>query len=191
VELDLLLRSARREAGLSQRELARDALVPKSTVSRIESGVTSDPRLQTMQRLFEATGHRLAIVDVHGAELSGDHPDDRHRDRAGRRFPAHLPAYKITWFDHWWGWFRIAWWPDAPNVPDYGYYYPSRYDYWYGSGSGSADQSSPDDAGGQPSARTAPTAPTAPTVAKIARILLLAASTAGLVGAVVVLLLLR
>jgi transcriptional regulator with XRE-family HTH domain len=183
VEFDLLLRSARREAGLSQRELARDALVPASTVSRIEAGVTRDPRFQTMQRLFEATGHRLAIVDVHGAELSGDHPDDRHRDRAGRRFPAHLPAYKITWFDHWWGWFRIAWMPDAPNVPDYGYYYPRQYGYRRRDDEDVnrdvEDVSQDDDwATGRAAPRTA-------------RILLFATSAAGLVGAVTILLLLR
>jgi hypothetical protein len=87
-----------------------------------------------MVRLLAVTGHRLAIVDVGGAELSHDHPDDRLRDRAGRRFPAHLPTFKISWFDGWWGWFRIAWWPTDPIVPEYGYYHPRQYGYYGQSG---------------------------------------------------------
>lgn len=54
-----LLAHARRRAGLSQRELARRAGVPHSTVARIELGLLS-PRTDTLERLVRAAGRTLA-----------------------------------------------------------------------------------------------------------------------------------
>ena len=53
-----LLRSARRRAGLTQRELARRARVPQPTIAAIESG-RQDPRYNTLSRLLRAAGYEL------------------------------------------------------------------------------------------------------------------------------------
>jgi transcriptional regulator with XRE-family HTH domain len=53
-----LLRSARRRAGMSQRQLAAAAAVPQATVGRIEAGLVS-PRADTLTRLLRAAGHEL------------------------------------------------------------------------------------------------------------------------------------
>lgn len=55
-----LLRRARRHAGLSQRELARLAGVPQSSVARIERGALS-PRADTLEGLLRAAGQTLSI----------------------------------------------------------------------------------------------------------------------------------
>jgi transcriptional regulator with XRE-family HTH domain len=54
------LRWARRRAGLTQHELARAADMPQSNIARIERGTVS-PRTDTLVRLLDATGHRLAV----------------------------------------------------------------------------------------------------------------------------------
>ncbi|MGH2402237.1 MAG: helix-turn-helix domain-containing protein [Candidatus Limnocylindria bacterium] len=55
------LRSARRRARMSQRELAAAAAVPQATVGRIEAGIVS-PRADTLARLLRASGHELTVV---------------------------------------------------------------------------------------------------------------------------------
>ena len=85
-----LLAQARRQADLSQRELAQLAEMPQSCVAGYESGGQT-PRLQALVRLLDAAGLRLAALDEQGAEVR---PFDGRaaRDNAGRRFPAHLDA---------------------------------------------------------------------------------------------------
>jgi transcriptional regulator with XRE-family HTH domain len=131
------LRAARRDRRQSQRELAALANVPLSTVARIEAGKTV-PRLDTFVLLLAALGFELAIVDRHGRLLELDDEHDRLRDRAGRRFPAHLIAGKTPSYADcftgegrtWWGWERIAW-PYGPGTPP-------EYTFWqrpkYGAG---------------------------------------------------------
>lgn len=53
-----LLKAARSESGLSQRELARKAHTAQSVVARIELRETS-PSWETSMRLFRAAGFRL------------------------------------------------------------------------------------------------------------------------------------
>jgi transcriptional regulator with XRE-family HTH domain len=60
-----LLKRARRRAKLSQRELARLAGVPQSTVARVELGTLS-PRTDTLDRLLAAAGQTLAIEPTLG-----------------------------------------------------------------------------------------------------------------------------
>jgi transcriptional regulator with XRE-family HTH domain len=55
------LRSARQEAGLSQRQVAELADVPASTIGRIERGQVS-PTVQMLERLAGAMGLRLSMV---------------------------------------------------------------------------------------------------------------------------------
>lgn len=56
-----VLRSARADAGLSQRELAKKARTAQSVVARIELGETS-PSWDTLMRLLRASGHSLHAV---------------------------------------------------------------------------------------------------------------------------------
>ena len=57
---------ARREAGLSQRELARRSGVPQAAISRIEAGRVA-PRTSTLDRLLAACGHDLELVERAGS----------------------------------------------------------------------------------------------------------------------------
>lgn len=59
VEAATILRTARRRAGLSQRELAERAGVRQPLVSRIESA-RQQPSLPTLQRLLAACGYQLS-----------------------------------------------------------------------------------------------------------------------------------
>lgn len=99
------LRSLRRQRDLSQRELARRAGVPASTLARLESGQTTDPRLRTLERLARAAGGSVQIV-AHGTAADGTAahgpraqqppppalvgPATPATDAAGRHYPAHL-----------------------------------------------------------------------------------------------------
>jgi transcriptional regulator with XRE-family HTH domain len=55
-----LLKQARRAAGLTQAELARRLGTTQPEVARLESR-RSNPRLDTIRRALEATGHRLEL----------------------------------------------------------------------------------------------------------------------------------
>jgi transcriptional regulator with XRE-family HTH domain len=50
------LRHARRDAGLSQAELAKRSGVGAATVARIEAGAIDNPRLNTLRDLARALG---------------------------------------------------------------------------------------------------------------------------------------
>ena len=63
-----LLRQARRQAGITQRELATRAGVPQATVGRIEAGQVA-PRVDTLEGLLRATGNELSVALRPGAGL--------------------------------------------------------------------------------------------------------------------------
>jgi transcriptional regulator with XRE-family HTH domain len=83
------LRQLRRHRDWSQRQLARRAGVPKSTVADLETGRRA-PSVATLALLVAATGHRLEIVDPAGVPASWHVTDVSPRDAAGRRYPPHL-----------------------------------------------------------------------------------------------------
>jgi transcriptional regulator with XRE-family HTH domain len=56
-----LLRSARRRAGKTQRDLSAASGVPQATIARIESGGV-DPRLGTLRKLLHACGYDLELA---------------------------------------------------------------------------------------------------------------------------------
>lgn len=60
MDAGLELRTARRAAKLSQRDLAERAGVPQPTVARIESRAVS-PRVETLDRLLAACGLGLTV----------------------------------------------------------------------------------------------------------------------------------
>jgi transcriptional regulator with XRE-family HTH domain len=59
VDIAVLLREARREAGLSQAATAERAGTSQPTLAAYESGRLT-PRLETLSRILEATGHELS-----------------------------------------------------------------------------------------------------------------------------------
>lgn len=65
----VLLRSARRQAAVSQRELAKRAGVPQATVSRIEREVVS-PSVDTLDRLLKECGFEVEVArwDTEGVD---------------------------------------------------------------------------------------------------------------------------
>lgn len=56
-----LLRQMRLKAGLSQQQLATRLGTTQSAVARLESG-TTQPRLETVERLAETLGHDLLLT---------------------------------------------------------------------------------------------------------------------------------
>ena len=58
-EIGKLVKTARTDARLSQRELARRARTAQSVIARIELGETS-PSMQTLARILRAAGYSLS-----------------------------------------------------------------------------------------------------------------------------------
>lgn len=65
VDVARTLRSARRRAGLSQRDLAERTGVAQPTIARIERG-QADPRFATLNRLLQACGRDLEAITIRG-----------------------------------------------------------------------------------------------------------------------------
>ncbi|MGI5147097.1 GNAT family N-acetyltransferase [Plantactinospora sp. CA-294935] len=107
VDLGGLLRRLRRQADLSQRELAVLAGVPKSTISRIEAGRARDPKFRTVERLVLAAGGAFGLDGL------PPHPHEHRRDQGGRRYPAHLDVREVYGPKDWPG----AWWAHWYTLP--------------------------------------------------------------------------
>jgi transcriptional regulator with XRE-family HTH domain len=60
----LLVRGARKKAGLTQAELAERAGVTQSVIARLERGA-GNPTFLTLERVLHAAGHRLELSAVH------------------------------------------------------------------------------------------------------------------------------
>lgn len=58
---DLLIRDARRAAGLTQAELAASLGVSRSVIAKLERE-GSNPTVETLDRVLRPTGHRLQII---------------------------------------------------------------------------------------------------------------------------------
>lgn len=56
----MLIREARREAGLTQTELAARTSMPQSTIARLETA-GSNPTVRTLERVLAAAGRRLEL----------------------------------------------------------------------------------------------------------------------------------
>lgn len=87
-----LVRRARREADLSQRELADVLEVDQSTVARWETG-RSVPDVLQFARVLALGELALQVVDAEG-EAAAPMTDQAPRDQQGRRFPAHLDLFE-------------------------------------------------------------------------------------------------
>jgi transcriptional regulator with XRE-family HTH domain len=84
-----LLRQARTDAGLTQRELANRAGVPQPAIARIESGGVS-PRVDTLDRLLAACGRQISHAPA-GSEV--DPQDWAQAQDMLRRTPAQRLRY--------------------------------------------------------------------------------------------------
>lgn len=58
---DLLIRDARREAGLTQAQLAAALGVSQSAIAKLERE-GCNPKVETLDRVLRATGHRLQLI---------------------------------------------------------------------------------------------------------------------------------
>ena len=58
---DLLIRDARREAGLTQAQLAAHLGVSQSAIAKLERE-GCNPTVETLDRVLRATGHRLQLI---------------------------------------------------------------------------------------------------------------------------------
>lgn len=78
-----MLKQARREASLSQEELAQRAGVSRTTVARMETLAKGDMSVSALVRLLEAAGYNLKLVkpghvrtveDILAEQRQGDAP---------------------------------------------------------------------------------------------------------------------
>ncbi|MBM0228861.1 GNAT family N-acetyltransferase [Micromonospora sicca] len=122
VDLGVTLRALRRQADLSQRQLAERSGVPQATIARIESGRTADPSFRTVERLVDAVGG--VVISVAGTSSAAPTaaeearslpavPHEELRDAAGRHCPAHLDAREVREPRDWPG----AWWAHWHDLP--------------------------------------------------------------------------
>lgn len=58
---DLLIRDARRAAGLTQAQLAERLGISQSAIAKLERE-GSNPTVETLDRVLRATGHRLQLI---------------------------------------------------------------------------------------------------------------------------------
>ena len=92
--LTAFLRRIRRTVDLSQRQLAAALGVDRSTIARAENGARDLP-VRVLVAAARLADLRLALVEQDGGELVGM-ASGTVRDRAGRRFPAHLFADEVA-----------------------------------------------------------------------------------------------
>ncbi|MET7960375.1 helix-turn-helix domain-containing protein [Micromonospora zamorensis] len=122
IDVGATLRDLRRRADLSQRELAEQSGIPKSTLARIEAGQGAGPAFRTVERLVRAAGGELVLklpdapcsAAVDESPQAPDHELwDELRDEAGRRYPAHLDVRRVLTLKDWPG----AWWVHSYTLP--------------------------------------------------------------------------
>jgi transcriptional regulator with XRE-family HTH domain len=77
-----MLKSARREAGLSQSALAERAGVARSTVARMETLAKGDMSVSALLRLLEAAGYDLKAVKTGHMRTLEDILAEQRRDDA-------------------------------------------------------------------------------------------------------------
>lgn len=95
-----LVRTARRNAGLTQQQLARRMGTTQTAIARLERH-DANPRLSTLRRAIEASGGRLALgVDAppkhDEADLDLVQVREHTRRSAAERAAAHDRAYAET-----------------------------------------------------------------------------------------------
>ncbi|MFG1603857.1 helix-turn-helix transcriptional regulator [Actinoplanes sp. NPDC049265] len=97
-----LVRSARRKASCSQRELAKRAGVSRAAIGKIEAG-TMMPSLGLMLWVLRTAGFWLVAVDAGGRLVLPMEDWENTRDGAERRYPSHLDTILDPDPGEWWG----------------------------------------------------------------------------------------
>ncbi|MCW2736783.1 helix-turn-helix transcriptional regulator [Nocardioides sp.] len=92
-----LVRRIRRILDVSQRGLAAALEVSQSVVARWETGRTS-PRVAVLLHLLRLAGLRAGVRRADTGEEVEPMRDDGARDRAGRRYPAHVDLTVTGWW---------------------------------------------------------------------------------------------
>jgi transcriptional regulator with XRE-family HTH domain len=59
LKIGIQIRDLRESAGLTQKMLAQRLGVSQQVIARLESGEANNPTVTTLERIAEATGHRL------------------------------------------------------------------------------------------------------------------------------------
>ena len=103
---------------MSQREFAQELGISKSRLARLESNA-GPQSLEMISEVLMASGFRLEVIDLSGVVRSGDALPAtllELRDASGRRFPAHLEAFPLSypplyWFVRNGGWLTSAAFP--------------------------------------------------------------------------------
>lgn len=95
-----LVRDARRQVGISQRDLAALLGISHSLVARME--LDEDGSCTPAARFAEAIAVCGGGISVHGTKGPLDGEDDGARDLAGRRYPPHVgQAIPDRWWFSW------------------------------------------------------------------------------------------
>ncbi len=79
-DLAAMLRDARKEAGLTQAELALRAGVARTTVARMENLAKADMSVSVLLRLLEAAGYDLKATKLGHARTIEDILAEQRRD---------------------------------------------------------------------------------------------------------------
>lgn len=90
-----LVREARRAAGLTQRDLAARSGVPQPAIARLERGRAS-ARFETLDRLLQACGKALELVDRPGTGVDRTLIAERLRMSPGERVLATAREWERT-----------------------------------------------------------------------------------------------
>ena len=96
-----VIRRVRREADLSQRQLAIAAKLAPSTVAAFETG-KKIPSVDSLQRILNAANYLLVVLDSSGRAVPALDVWDNLADLAGRRFPPHLDTIVDPTYGEWW-----------------------------------------------------------------------------------------
>ena len=79
-DLAVMLRDVRKEAGLTQAELALRAGVARTTVARMENLAKADMSVSVLLRLFEAAGYDIKATKLGHARTIEDILAEQRRD---------------------------------------------------------------------------------------------------------------
>jgi transcriptional regulator with XRE-family HTH domain len=109
------LRALRASRGLSQRALAASCGVSKSELARLEAG-RPPPAVARWCATLSALGLEVGVRPLQEADARVVPP--AHRDAAGRQFPAHVLAHRLSMPPTWW-FVRNGGWGTRTPEPDW------------------------------------------------------------------------
>jgi transcriptional regulator with XRE-family HTH domain len=112
----VLLRPMRAHAKLSQRELARRAGVPLSTVAGAEGTGGSAPSWVSMVRVAAACGCVISVSSADQDDIPlGPWQFDGVRDQGARHLPAHLDVWQLGRAPEWSSFHKYSCYANPPS----------------------------------------------------------------------------